>query len=66
MKPRKQARSTKKSLSKLLSDALRGKMARPEREEIIEAVNRVCGELGSEKDEFVSLAARRILEQTKW
>ena len=35
-------------------------------EEVTEAMNRVCGEVGDSKDPFVSTAARRILERSEW
>ena len=60
------ARRTKKSRSQLFSDALREYVARHSDDEVTEAMNRVCSEVGSTKDEFVEAAARRILEQVEW
>jgi metal-responsive CopG/Arc/MetJ family transcriptional regulator len=60
------ARRTKKSRSQLFSDAVREYLARHTAEEVTEAMNRVCAELGCAADEFASVAARRILEKTEW
>jgi metal-responsive CopG/Arc/MetJ family transcriptional regulator len=59
-------RRTKKSRSQLYSEALREYVARHAREEVTEAMDRVCDELGDPKDPFVASAARRILERTEW
>ena len=60
------ARRSKKSRSQLFSDALREYVARHAPEEVTEAMNRVCNELGDTKDAFVSSAARRILSRSEW
>src|SRR5713226_516995 len=60
------ARRTRKSRSQLFSDALREYMARHAPEEITDAMNRVCAELGGSRDPFASLAARRVLERSEW
>ena len=60
------ARRTRKSRSQLFSDALKEYLARHTPDEITEAMNRVCDELGETKDAFVSNAARRILRQSEW
>jgi predicted transcriptional regulator len=60
------ARRTKKSRSRLFSDAVREYVARHAPDEVTEAMNRACAELGKSSDEFVSSAARRILERTEW
>lgn len=60
------ARRTKKSRSRLFSDALREYVARHAADEVTEAMNRVCAEVGDSKDPFVSTAARRVLEQSEW
>jgi metal-responsive CopG/Arc/MetJ family transcriptional regulator len=61
------ARRTKRSRSRLFSDALKEYLIRHSPDEITEAVNRVCEELGdTAQDPFVSAAARRILENTEW
>ena len=62
----KLARRTKKSRSQLFSDALKEYLARHMPEMVTEAMDRVCAELGAETDEFVSSAARRVLERSEW
>jgi metal-responsive CopG/Arc/MetJ family transcriptional regulator len=60
------AKRTKKSRSRLFSDALKEYLARHAPEEITEAMNRASGEIGETKDAFVSSASRRVLEQVEW
>src|SRR5215469_8035645 len=57
------ARKTKRSRSRLFSDALKEYLARHTPDSVTEAMNRACAELGAAKDEFVSSAARRVLNQ---
>ena len=60
------ARRTKKSRSRLYGDALKEYLARHAPDEVTEAMNRACAEVGKTKDPFVSSAARRILERSEW
>jgi metal-responsive CopG/Arc/MetJ family transcriptional regulator len=60
------ARRSRKSRSRLYSDALREYVARHASDEVTEAMNRVCSELGDAPDPFVRAAARRVLERTQW
>lgn len=60
------ARRTKKSRSRLFSEALQEYLARHAADEVTEAMNSVCAELGDTKDPFVSSAARRALERSEW
>lgn len=60
------ARRTKKPRSKLYSDALREYVARHGPDEVTEAMNRVCNEVGETQDPFVSAAGRRTLERSEW
>lgn len=60
------ARRTKKSRSQLFSEALKEYVARHAPEEVTEAMDRVCAELGRTGDQFVSSAARRVLKRTQW
>lgn len=60
------ARRTKKSRSRLFSDAVREYVARHDTDEITDAMNRVCEEVGDSKDPFVTSAARRVLERSEW
>jgi len=63
------ARRTRKSRSRVFSEALREFLARHAPDEVTEAMNRACAEAcaGSEqKDPFVSSATRRVLERSEW
>jgi metal-responsive CopG/Arc/MetJ family transcriptional regulator len=60
------ARRTRKSRSRLYGDALKEYLARHAPDEVTEAMNRACAEVGETKDPFVSSATRRILEQSEW
>ncbi|MGA3053848.1 MAG: ribbon-helix-helix protein, CopG family [Candidatus Korobacteraceae bacterium] len=60
------ARRTKRSRSRVFSDALREYLARHSPEEVTEAVNKACAEIGEVKDQFVAAAARRILRRSQW
>jgi antitoxin MazE6 len=60
------ARRTKKSRSRLFSDALREYLVHHAPDEVTEAMNRACAEAGETKDPFVSSAARRTLERSEW
>jgi metal-responsive CopG/Arc/MetJ family transcriptional regulator len=60
------ARRTKKSRSRLFSDAIKEYVARHGPEEVTDAMDRVCAELGHPGDKFVSSAARRILKRSEW
>jgi metal-responsive CopG/Arc/MetJ family transcriptional regulator len=60
------ARRTKRSRSRLVSDALREYLARHSPAEITEAVNKAGSQIGELDDPFVTLAARRILKRTEW
>ena len=60
------ARRTKKSRSRLFSDALKEYLERHAPEEVTEAMNRACAEVGDTSDPFVSSAARRTLKRSDW
>ena len=62
------ARRTKRSRSRLFSDALKEYLARHAPDEITEAMNKVVADLGdaAAPDPFGSAAAQRILENTEW
>jgi metal-responsive CopG/Arc/MetJ family transcriptional regulator len=60
------ARRAKKSRSQLFSDALREYVARHAPDDVTEAMNRVCEEIGDTRNEFVTVAARRTLERSEW
>lgn len=60
------ARHTKKSRSQLFSDAVKEYVARHAPEDVTDAMDRVCAELGDATDEFVFSATRRTLERSEW
>jgi len=60
------ARRVRKSRSQVFSAALREYVARHAPDEVTEAMNNVCSKLGEQRDEFVSLASRRALENIEW
>jgi predicted transcriptional regulator len=64
------AGNTNKTRSQLYTDALKEYVARHPKEDITEALNRICLELratGAKREtQFVSIAARRLLEKTEW
>jgi metal-responsive CopG/Arc/MetJ family transcriptional regulator len=60
------ARRTKKSRSRLFSDALKEYLARHSPDKVTEAMNNACDEIGEMADPFVSTASRRTLERSKW
>lgn len=60
------ARRARKSRSEVFSAALREYVARHAPEEVTEAMNAVCDQVGDKSDPFVSAAARRVLEKTEW
>ncbi len=60
------ARRTKRSRSRLFSDALKEYLARHTPDKVTEAMNTAIAETGETKDAFVSSASRRVLERTEW
>ena len=60
------ARQTNKSRSRLFSDAMREYVARHSPDDVTEAMDRVCSELGDARDACVSSAASRALERSEW
>jgi metal-responsive CopG/Arc/MetJ family transcriptional regulator len=60
------ARRTKRSRSRLYGDALKEYLARHAPDEVTEAMNRACTEVGDAKDRFVSALTHRILERSEW
>ena len=60
------ARRARRSRSAVFSDALKEYVARHAPNEVTEAMNRVCEQLGDQKDAFVVAAGRRVLERTEW
>ena len=60
------ARRTRTSRSHLFSSALREYVARHSPDDVTEAMDRVCAEVGADISPFVARAARRRLEQSEW
>jgi metal-responsive CopG/Arc/MetJ family transcriptional regulator len=60
------ARSAKRSRSEVFSAALREYVARHSPDEVTDAINRVCDQVGDQSDGFVSIAALQIMERTAW
>jgi metal-responsive CopG/Arc/MetJ family transcriptional regulator len=60
------ARRTKKSRSRLFSDALKEYLARHTPDQVTEAMNQVLAAVGEAKDPFVSSAAKRALGRSEW
>ena len=60
------AQRTKRSRSQLFSDALKEYLARHTTDDVTEAMNRVCADVGIGADEFTTSAARDILKRVEW
>lgn len=60
------ARREGRSRSEVYSAAVREYVARHTPDEIVDALDRLVGELGGEVDPFVAAAGRRRLESTEW
>ena len=60
------ARRARLSRSAIYSAALKEYVARHAPDEVTEAMNRVCDEVGDRPESFVTTASRRVLENTEW
>ncbi len=60
------ARRTKKSRSRLFSDALKEYVDRRSPEKITQAMDSALAEIGVQDDEFLMVAGRRILDKSGW
>ena len=60
------ARELKTSRSQLYSRALKEFLARHAPDQVTEAMNRVCDEVGKAPVEFRRRAARRVLSKVEW
>jgi metal-responsive CopG/Arc/MetJ family transcriptional regulator len=60
------ARRARKSRSHVFSSALREYVARHAPDEVTEAMDRVCAQVGEQRDPFLVVAAHRALERTEW
>ncbi len=65
-KAEKLARRTETTRSALYARALAEYVARHTPDQVTEAMNRACDELGLERDAFTATASRKILERTEW
>ena len=60
------ARQAGRSRSELYSAAVREYVARHAPEDVTDAMSRVCADVDTSADSFVSTAARRALERCEW
>ena len=60
------AHRARKSRSEVFSAALREYVARHAPDEVTEAMDRVCADIGSQPDAFLDVAGRRLLESIEW
>ena len=60
------AERERRSRSEVYSAALREYVARHSPDEVTDAMNRVCDEVGGETGAFVAAASRRVLERVEW
>ncbi len=66
-KVKRLAKVLKKSRSQLYSDALREYVARHAPDQVTEALNEVCAEMGDDVDaEFLSEVSQRTLQRSEW
>ncbi|MBI2058918.1 MAG: hypothetical protein HYT87_04030 [Nitrospirae bacterium] len=62
----RQARRTRKSRSRLYSEALSEYLSRHAPDEVTDRMNQALSRIDAPKDSFVSAAARRALERNEW
>jgi metal-responsive CopG/Arc/MetJ family transcriptional regulator len=60
------ARRTRRSRSRLFSDALREYLAHHTPDNVTDLMDKALAQIGAGKDTFVSYAARRTLERIDW
>ena len=60
------AQRAHQSRSEVFSRALREYVARHLPDDVTEAMDRVCADVGEQVDPFVTAAARRTLERSEW
>jgi metal-responsive CopG/Arc/MetJ family transcriptional regulator len=60
------ARREGRSRSDVFAAALAEYVARHAPDEVTEAMDRVCADIGDQTDGFVAAAGRRVLEHTEW
>ncbi len=60
------ASQERRSRSDVYAAALDEYLARHAREEVTDAMNRVCDELGETDDAFLAAAGRQVLDRVEW
>ena len=60
------ARRARRSRSAVFRAALQEYVARHTADDVTEAMNDVCDEVGNQKDAVVATTGRRVLEHTEW
>ena len=60
------ARRAGRSRSEVFSAALAEYVARHAPDEVTDAMDRVCADVGDRKDAFVTAASRRVLKNSEW
>ena len=60
------ARRMKKSRSELFSNALSEYLARHASDQVTNAMDEVCEDIGVEADTFTPAATRRVLKKVEW
>ena len=56
----------RRSRSELYATALKEYLARHAQDEVTDAMNRVCDEVGGNDDAFLATAGMRVLADTEW
>ncbi|MCY3831219.1 MAG: hypothetical protein OXF89_18995 [Rhodospirillaceae bacterium] len=56
----------RRSRSEVYAAALDEYLARHAQDEVTDAMNRVCGEVGGTDDAFLAAAGRRVLADSEW
>ena len=60
------ARRTQRSRSEVYAAALDDYVVRHAHDEVTDAMNRVCDQVGDSDDAFVAAASRRVLDRVEW
>jgi metal-responsive CopG/Arc/MetJ family transcriptional regulator len=60
------ARRTRRSRSEVFSAAVQEYVARHAPDEVTDAMNRACADVGDSQNPFVAAVGRRVLSNSKW
>jgi metal-responsive CopG/Arc/MetJ family transcriptional regulator len=60
------ARRAKRSRSEVFSAALAEYVARHAPDDVTDAMNRVCADVGDQQNPFVAAAGRRLVQNIEW